>query len=141
MPKNKHKNRYAAYNERIQAFADGCIKRLKERYGSSIPEYTLVQVDKACETLFLIDECKECIKNEGILITADRTGSQKLNPAVTAMTSAQSALGRYLTSMMLTCNAEDKARKADHGEQNMLLDSLINGDDGDFRDYDEEDGE
>lgn len=140
MPKKKHKNRYADYSERIQAFAADAISRLNKRYGGKIPSYILIQLDQAAETLDLIADCKKSIKDDGMLIEGERGNSKKLNPAAQLLNISQSTLNRILTALMLTCNSEDKARKADHGEQNMLLDELINGSVDEDRDYDE-DGE
>lgn len=141
MPKNKHKNRYAAYNERIQAFADSAIKTLNKRLGNSIPEYTLTLVDQACETLDLIGDCKKSIKTDGMLIDGERGNSKKLNPSAQMMNVAQNTLNRILVSLLLTPNAIDKQRKSgDKSESLAILDDLLNGGNDDEKDYDE-DGE
>ena len=141
MPKKKHKNRYADYSERIQAFADSAIKTLNKRLGNSIPEYTLTLVDQACETLDLIGDCKKSIKTDGMLIDGERGNSKKLNPSAQMMNVAQNTLNRILVSLLLTPNAIDKQRKSgDKSESLAILDDLLNGGNDDEKDYDE-DGE
>lgn len=137
MARPRKNARYAEYSTRIQQFALAAIKRLNERYGNAIPEFVMMQLDKCCETLEIIDECRKACKDYGMLIDGEK-GGKKINPAVQALSAYQSTLNRLLTALMLTPNSEDKARKVDHGQQNMLLDELINGSSTGTEDYDEE---
>ena len=141
MPKKKHKSRYADYSERIQAFADSSIKNLNKRLGNNIPEYTLTLVDRACDTLQLIDACKKSIAEDGMLIAGERGNSKKLNPAAQLLNISLSTLNRILVALLLTPNSIDKQRHSgDKSESLAILDDLLNGGNDDDNDYDE-DGE
>lgn len=121
----KKNSRYSMYDEKAQAFAESCERRLKERYGNKVPEYIMCQLDQCVSYFDMISRAEESVRKDGLLVQG-RFGLVK-NPSINIKIDATVQLHKLMVSLLLTANSQDKQRKSDHGEQNMLLDELLHG--------------
>lgn len=116
--------RYTEYSDAINDFGNSAYNELREKL-VDVPAYQLTQLDEACFLLNRIEECKKVIKKDGLTVRTPK-GELKAHPSLTTQNQCQNQFHKIINALMLTMSARDKARKADHTDENKALEALLN---------------
>ncbi|MEE3419430.1 MAG: phage terminase small subunit P27 family [Methanosphaera sp.] len=81
-------------------------KYLKEKYGKVSPEWEQ-PLEILADNLELYQQCKESIKNDGLLLVA-KNGAYTKNPLIKVQLDAQVQITKFLSEFGLTPKAQSK---------------------------------
>lgn len=120
MPKKK---RYGGYDETVNDFGNSAYEILKARF-VDVPSSVLSQLDEAVDYLQRIQDCKDQINKDGLMVSGMH--GMVPHPLLKVQESATVQYYKLISGLMLTPNAMDKARKVDHTSDLAAIESLIN---------------
>ena len=94
------------YTQSTVKYLNNVKKYLKEKYGKVSPEWEQ-PLDILADNLELYQQCKESIKNDGLLLLA-KNGAYTKNPLIKVQLDAQVQITKFLSEFGLTPKAQSK---------------------------------
>ena len=94
------------YSTSTAKYINAVRKYLKEKYGKVSPEWEQ-PLEILADNLELYQQCKESIKNDGLLLVA-KNGAYTKNPLIKVQLDAQVQITKFLSEFGLTPKAQSR---------------------------------
>lgn len=117
------KKRYTQYSDSVNSFGNSVYAELCQKLVDP-PQYQLQQIDECCRLLSMIEKCDEILDKDGLTMVTAR-GEVKEHPSIATRTKCLVQLRNLQSQLMITQQAEDKRRKADHSQEHNALKALL----------------
>ena len=117
------KTRYKDFSPKVQEWMDSVIKTLKNECGEDLPAAYIMQLDLLADNAEYYYQAKQCIRQNGILITG-RQGDLVKNPAIAIVNNTQLFIAKLLSQFVLTRNSKARLKEV-ITEEECALDEFI----------------